>query len=849
MEKKENAAHLEQHKKPEVNLITPSIPDELKTLHQWIVWKFEWSKKYQKYTKVLYQLNGKKADSTDSNTWTTFDLAVGAIRAGKGDGIGFVFSKDDLYCGIDLDKADEWPEDVKRIIQTLNSYTEVSPSGKGYHVIVKANKPGARCRKAHFEMYDQDRFFTVTGNHVKETPLSIESRQQEVNSLYESIFNKRKKSVKQKRVSSSPDLSDEEIIIKASKAKNGMKFDLLLAGEWEQFYTSQSEADLALVNMIAFFTQDFNQIDRIFSNSGLYREKWDREDIKRSTIQKAIDGLTDTYKPGISGEKFNLYIVDDETNPQQIVIPLPFSIEDNALFKTVIKNDVEQKLMVSRMAPIILKELTNVERNSVHYEISWKDRGREKREVVAASAISTKKDLLTLADSGLPCNDLNYKDLIRFFDQYLACNRLDQSYMVERLGHIQNSFIHPLDSQGVEIIPNDIGERQVLEAFQIGGTVEAWKTEVFDRVKHHRKVLFLVLASFASILLHDLKVNPFIVDLSGSTSQGKTTALQVARSVWGNEGLINEWNATKVAIERKAGFLNSFPLYLDDTRKADERIIQSVVYQFSGGRSKGRGSLKGSQREMTWNNILISTGELSLADYASKAGGAAARVIPLVDQPFEDVEDNYFAELYEAIESNYGAVGMEFLKKWQAEKKDLIPEFHKFKEHYLKKSKGNEVLTRLSMYFSAVHFAGSVARKSLNLEMDLKLLDRLFDEIAGENKALDKPKEMLEEILLHLDSSRKEIYYSCQPTGFIKAIHRRGTLCLMPAFLKEYLGNEEKLIRREWLKRGFTTESERAGKIVDYQLIKHSGNSFRAVPINKEFIDEMGLDFNEREFR
>lgn len=578
----------------------------------------------------------------------------------------------------------------------------------------------------------------------------------------------------------------------------------------------------------------------------------DKTDFSLNELTNLIQSAVKWKMNPAAKKDFKLHIAEiDDLSPNEI-IPLPFCIEGNALYKTVLKKvdgfEVEQKIMVSRLAPKILKELSNIEGNSVHYEIAWNDRGREKREVVPASMISTKRELLTLADSGLPVNDLNFKDLIKYFDQYLAVNKLDQSFMVERLGHIKNAFIHPLDPNDIEIIPNDYGEKQLLEAFQFAGTAETWKTQVFDCVKHHKKVLFLVLSSFASILLNDVKVSPFIIDLSGSTSQGKTTALQIARSVWGTEGLINEWNATKVSIERKSGFLNSFPLFMDDTRKADERILQSVIYQFSGGRSKGRGSLKGSQIETTWNNILISTGELSLSDYAGKAGGAAARIITLVDQPFEKIEGNYFAELYEAIETNYGSVGMVFLNKWQKDKKALIPEFHKFKEHYLKKSTGNEVLTRLSMYYAAVHFTGSVLKKLIGLEMDLKLLDQLFDENAGENKALDKPKELLEEILLHLDSSRNDIFYSHFKPNNIKALYKFDTVCLMPSFLKEYLGSEEKMIRREWLKRGFTLESERSGKKVDYQLVKHEGNSFRVIPINKKIIDDFGLDFSEKIF-
>ncbi|SHS05009.1 Superfamily II helicase and inactivated derivatives [Mycobacteroides abscessus subsp. abscessus] len=528
-------------------------------------------------------------------------------------------------------------------------------------------------------------------------------------------------------------------------------------------------------------------------------------------------------------------------------IPFPYVIKDDVLYKKIVKKDENQKeiLMVSRMAPHILRKLSNVESNDVYYEIVWKDNGQKKRQVVAASVISTKKELLTLAASGFSINDLNYKDIIRYFDDYLANNSVSQAYMVERLGHIQKGFIHPLNAQGVEIVPKDYGEKQLLEAFKIKGTVETWKKEVFDQIRDFPKPLFLVLASIASPILQDLKVPPFIIDLSGSTSQGKSTALQVARSVWGNEGLINEWNATKVAIERKAGFLNSFPLYMDDTRKVDVRILESIIYQFSGGRSKGRGSLEGSRKELTWNNILISTGEVPLTEYAKKAGGAAARVISLVDEPFGKIKDNYFSDLYKSLDENYGAVGLEFLKKWQESKNDLLSEFITLKNHYIQKANGDEVLTRLSMYFATVHFAGFVLSKLLNIQMDLKLLNRLFDEMANENKAIDKPKQLLEEILFKLDSNRKYIANHDTP-DIVWAIYKYDTVCLTPEFLRQELGAEEKMIRKEWAKRGFTlTHLTKDGKEIDYKQVKHLHGKYNSVIVNKEFYEKTGLDFEE----
>lgn len=542
----------------------------------------------------------------------------------------------------------------------------------------------------------------------------------------------------------------------------------------------------------------------------------------------------------------------DESDSEELkyTTPDPYDIKNNMLIKREFRELVSGiKVIekdVSRIAHIfITKELSNIERNSIHYEIAWKDRGVIKKEIVPGKTISTKKELIDLSDKGLPVNDNNYKHFIDYFDRFIAVNELKQCRMVERLGRINNYFIHPLNSLDIEIVPNGAGEKQLLESFQVKGTVDSWVREVFYRIKDHPKVLFMVLASLASSILQDLKVDTFIVDLSGSTSQGKTTALQVARSVWGTERLVSEWNATKVSIERKASFLNSFPLYLDDTRKANEKIIQPIIYQFSGGSEKGRGSIKGSQREETWNNILLSTGEVPITEYAKRAGGVAARVIPLIDQPFESVDHHYFSDIYKAIDENCGAIGLEFIKNWSEQKESLIPDFHKVKEYYITKSKENEVLTRVSRYYAAVHFTGFILKKIFKLDFNLKSLDRLFDEIARENKALDKPRELLEEILKDLNSSRENILYDYDPRLKTNAIYYKGTIWLLPAYLSEMLGVEERMIRTEWGKRGYILlhDDKKSGNKVDTKLVKRRGKAIRAMCVNPAIIEELGYNF------
>lgn len=99
----------------------------------------------------------------------------------------------------------------------------------------------------------------------------------------------------------------------------------------------------------------------------------------------------------------------------------------------------------------------------------------------------------------------------------------------------------------------------------------------------------------------------------------------------------------------------------------------------------------------------------------------------------------------------------------------------------MNKAQGNEVLTRLSLYYATVHYAGRLLKEFFKVSVDLEQLDKLFDEIAQENKAIDKPKELLNEILTYLDSNRDGIYYDYAPKN-IKAIYKFSSICLTPSF-------------------------------------------------------------------
>jgi putative DNA primase/helicase len=296
------------------------IPSELKVRPQWVVWRQE--EREGKLTKVPYRPQNpkKKADTTAPDTWGTFEQAVSVAQTNGFHGIGYVFSPQDDYAGVDLDKCrdretgeiEPW---ARANIGRLQSYTEESPSGTGLHILVKGKVPTGGNKKGKVEMYSQGRYFTMTGQHLEGSPATIEARQTELEGLHRDIFGRSSEESKQDsgRSSKPPPsgTSDDDLLDKITKSKNGEKFRALWEYDedsrgWLKYrysYSSQSEADLALCSILAFWTgKDPTVIDRIFRRSNLMRPKWDEyrgeQTYGEMTIATAIAGTKEIWKGG-----------------------------------------------------------------------------------------------------------------------------------------------------------------------------------------------------------------------------------------------------------------------------------------------------------------------------------------------------------------------------------------------------------------------------------------------------------------------------------------------------------------------------------------------------------------------
>jgi putative DNA primase/helicase len=280
-------------------------PGELRTADQFVCWREE--DRDGDITKVPYSVHGGRASSTNPKTWAPFEAAIAYAEEHSMSGVGFVFTEDDPYAGIDLDKCrdsetgeiDLW---ARKIVDALDSYTEVSPSGTGLHIFVKATLPGRNNRKGPVEMYESRRYFTLTGKHLDGTPTEIHERQDVLERLYQHVFedeNPANETNGYRPQTASLDAGDEDLLELAMQAKNSEKFSRLWRGDTSDYGGDESRADLALCSLLAFWTDgDTKRMDHLFRRSGLMREKWNRHDYRERTFNKVLEGRTEFYQPG-----------------------------------------------------------------------------------------------------------------------------------------------------------------------------------------------------------------------------------------------------------------------------------------------------------------------------------------------------------------------------------------------------------------------------------------------------------------------------------------------------------------------------------------------------------------------
>jgi hypothetical protein len=256
--------------------------EELKTQRRWVLWKLETV--HEKLTKIPYQPNGRKAMANNSATWHTY--AECAALASQYSGIGIVLG--DGVWGVDIDACcdsafGKFTPESREIVIALDTYGEYSPSGTGCHVLGLGKLPGPGLKKPHagckaVEIKSDGYYFTFTGRHLSKTPPALMDRQEQVSALYD-------------RVSKLSGKTGAGLTV-TIPATEEERFHKLMAGDMSDYHEDHSTADFALCILLAKkHGCNAFKIDAEFRKSGLFREKWERDDYRENTITRAITAV------------------------------------------------------------------------------------------------------------------------------------------------------------------------------------------------------------------------------------------------------------------------------------------------------------------------------------------------------------------------------------------------------------------------------------------------------------------------------------------------------------------------------------------------------------------------------
>lgn len=274
-----------------------NIPAELRERRQWAVCGPEYGSTAPK--RPYNPLLKRPASPTDPSTWVSFDEAT----ASGATAIGFMLTEDDPFFVADFDTyKSAAPQNHELLLGEVETYAERSLSGEGAHVIGMGIVGNGRNSRVHaIEIYDRARFIIMTGNRINDLGIVADQPFADVvMALLEPIV---AAEVRHYPASQPSDERDDDLIARITRAENGSKFSALFAGNIRLengkdahlsalpdalTYDSQSEADLALIEMLCFFSSDDEQVQRIFLASALgQRAKAHRRDYVPRSIGKA----------------------------------------------------------------------------------------------------------------------------------------------------------------------------------------------------------------------------------------------------------------------------------------------------------------------------------------------------------------------------------------------------------------------------------------------------------------------------------------------------------------------------------------------------------------------------------
>lgn len=635
------------------------IPYDLMNDAVWCTWKRE--TRDGKPTKVPYNpLTGRRAETNNPETFTTFQIAEEAFKIdSEYDGIGILVSNG--FSAVDIDHCienGEISDFAKDICAKMNSYTEKSPSGTGLRIIICGDNLSYDKTKYYLknpnngvELYLSgmtNRFMTITGNTLLNLPIRRVTSE-ELTEFLDQYMQRQKKSVKD------TPLTDDQIIEKASK---NAKFEALFRGDITEYNNDHSSADLALCNILAFWTgKNATQMDRIFRRSGLYRDKWERDDYKANTLQLAINQCSSTYDP-LTARK----IWDRLDSP--VFDLAEWRIDSTGVYREAVAKQPSkqpQTIHVTSTPIVPVAYLENLDQGVHKVELHYLLNDRQKTLVCERETIANKNKIISLSNQGIDVTSENAAELVRYLANVgrLNPNAIPHRTSVSHVGWVDDKFV-PYDDN--ILFDGGTENRALYRAIAQSGSYDEW-VAFMRPLRQNRYLRLMMAASFASPLIEKVKALPFVFHLWGETGKGKTVALMIAMSIWGNPQsgqLTRTMNMTNASMMSTAAFLYNLPFAGDELQTIKElhASYDKLIMQITEGIERGRMQFNQNLPTRSWKCAFLFTGEERCTN--DRSGGGTQNRVFEVEFTDKVVEDGAAAVRF--ISDNYGHAGRKFIE-------------------------------------------------------------------------------------------------------------------------------------------------------------------------------------------
>lgn len=345
-----------------------------------------------------------------------------------------------------------------------------------------------------------------------------------------------------------------------------------------------------------------------------------------------------------------------------------YVLDDTGVYKPVITKDGDFMLRHISGTPLFISELLdNVQENNEKVRLIYRTEPNIWRNIAIEREIPSSNTKITrLANYGIDVTTDTAKELVSFMQALMRENNIPVCKTIDHLGWYNNEFI-PYSRQ--YNCDNVFEFGALYNSVCCKGDYDIWVkhcTELRDNIY----LRLVMAASFASVLIDRIGVLPFVVHIWGGSGAGKTVALNVAASIWGNSvgGLVRTMNGTVYGISETAAFLYSLPCILDELQTVvDGNVsLNSFIMRLCEGMSKTQGKTNGGVRNLKhWRNCFISSGEENIIK-SNSGGGTVNRVISLEIKDGDTVimDGNYTMSV---VSENYGHAGKVFIESLKSE--------------------------------------------------------------------------------------------------------------------------------------------------------------------------------------